>query len=735
MNIFFRISGLLLALIFISCGSDKKINFDEKDWFVFQAESTTGPSVIGMSEWLDKPAGKHGHLQIKDDRFVFEDGTPVKFWGVNIASNRPYADSAKADKWAEFLAKHGINAVRFHKFSSHGLKKNISTGLKPEKFKKLDYFHSRLKEEGIYYGWSHIYGHKPKPGDKDKIIAYEEIKNLTFPWSHLNGATSGLVNFAPDLQKLNIRLTVNMLNHHNPYTGLKYANDPALAYIELQNEDNIFWGAIERSLNQSPTYRKMLNRQFSSWLKNKYGSQESLEEAWGTENIQEGQSLAKENIYPQPNHSLFESEYKKALKEDREISQHILDKMRFLYEKQVEFYDRFVQAIRGTGYEGAIVASCWQAGSGPAHYYNLHADYRTGFIDRHNYFGGSTGHDLDTGKVNNQAMVNNPGSGLLSTGMQQVIDRPFAISEWMSKIPNEWNAESAPLIAIYGMGLQGWDASFNYASNNPFITGTIQAPNHGIYNAESPLQIGLYPALARMVYQQGVKEGKVISERNVHIPSLKKGKQGFKEKVEQDYDNKRFKSFVPQEALAAGKVVVDFTERFKPSKKPDLKPYINNKTITSNTGQLKWNYNGKGYFTANTPSFKAVVGFAENKRHDLGRVQLTTRNPFSVVMINSLEKGKSISDSRRLLITAVARAKNTGMKYNEDHTRVVKTGGPPILMEPVVFDLNLEREGNPKIHILDHDGKRTGKTLNVDNGQFTLDGRKTKTIYYEVVYE
>lgn len=319
------IGGILFALIIVSCTSDKEISIEQEDWFTFQPKSTTESGAIGMSDWFEKPAGKHGFVQIQDGELVFEDGNPVKFWGVNICSGRPYSDSGRVNKWVDFLAKYGINAVRFHKFTSHGLKEKISTQLKPEKYQKMDYFHHKLRQEGIYYGWSPIYGHKPKQGDKDKIKAYDEIKNLTFPWSHLNGATSGLVNFAPDLQKLNIQLIVNMLNHRNPYTGMKYANDPALAFVELQNEDNIFWGAIERSLDQSTTYRNMLNRQFSSWLEDNYGSQSALEEAWGAENIPDNQSLKKENIYPQPNHSLFESEYKQAMKANRKMPRHILD--------------------------------------------------------------------------------------------------------------------------------------------------------------------------------------------------------------------------------------------------------------------------------------------------------------------------------------------------------------------------------------------------------------------------
>ena len=68
-----------------------------------------------------------------------------------------------------------------------------------------------------------------------------------------------------------------MLNHINPFTGFRHSDDPALIFIELQNEDNIYRGAIIESLIQTPTYNALLSKQFSMWLKEKYGSQENLE--------------------------------------------------------------------------------------------------------------------------------------------------------------------------------------------------------------------------------------------------------------------------------------------------------------------------------------------------------------------------------------------------------------------------------------------------------------------------
>jgi len=506
------------------------------DWFPFQPGDDAPSGVTGMADWLDAPAGRHGFVQTDGKDLRFEDGTPLKFWGVNISGERAFSEAATVERWTEQLSKYGVNGVRFHKFTWHANAGDQSTVLDSAKFARFDHFQAHLRERGIYYGWSHIYGHKVRPADRERLLSYDEIANLQYPWSHLNGTTSSLVNFAPDLQQLSIELTVNMLEHRNPLTGLRYADDPALAFIELQNEDNIFWSAIQRSLEQAPSYRRLLCEQFSDWLRAKYRTEAALLAAWGADALPDGQSLARRNIFPDPDHGRFSRAYESAYAEGRPMPRHILDKLLFLYETQRAFYERFVAAIRATGYRGVIIASCWQAGTGPAHFYNLYADYQAGIIDRHNYSGGSTGHRLDTGQVNNMPLVSHPGIGLLSTGMQQVADRPFALSEWMALMPNEWIAEAAPLIAAYGMGLQGWDASFQFGSDFPHFTETIHSP--GVYNVTSPTQLGLYPALARMVHRGDVEEGPVIASRNVHIPSLGEGRLGFLERVEQGYDDK-----------------------------------------------------------------------------------------------------------------------------------------------------------------------------------------------------
>jgi hypothetical protein len=740
MKTHFLIYSLFTGIIVISFSCQQvqeKAVITEDDWFVWSPDYDFENSHIIMPDWLDAPAGKHGEITMLNGDLLFEDGTPIKFWGTNICSGKPYVDNTTADAWVEYLARYGMNGVRFHKFTSHALKGNTSTELDPEMFDRMDYFHSRLKKAGIYYGWSHIYGHKPRPGDKDKLLAYEEVAGIEVPWSHLNGATSGLVNFAHDLQDLNIELTVNMLNHTNPYTGISYGRDPALVFIELQNEDNIYWGAIMESLKQTPTYKALLSKQFSAWLREKYRTQQDLEIAWGKENIPEGESLEKMNIFPNPNHHTFSAEYRKAIEEGRKMDTHYLDKAYFLYEKQNEFYDRFIRAIRSTGYRGLIVGSCWQAGSGLTHFYNIHNDFRAGMIDRHNYFGGGTGHRLTPGKVRNASMTSNPGSGLLGVGTQQVINRPFSFSEWMSLQPNEWTAEAAPLIAIYGLGLQGWDASYSFASNDSKFSNAVQANSHGVYNVESPLHVSIYPNLARMIYRGDITQGETVAVKKVHIPSLaEEGKLGFEESVEQNYDFKEFKGTIPQQALAIGQVVIEFTSDFEETQSPDIKEYWDevNKVIHSTTGELAWNFGENKYVSVNSSGTQGFVGFCHGVSHDLNDLKIISDNEFAIVLATSLEKDKSISEAKKILITALARVHNTNMQYNEDKSELVEVGEPPVRMEPVVARIEFKGKSGFKVHVLDHVGKKTGNELRVKGGKVLLDGRENKTIYYLIEF-
>ena len=148
---------------------------DTSGWYPLDAEAVndlTRPSLFGMESWQEKPAGRHGSLQMKGDRFEFEDGTPVKFWGVNPLKVDQTVDEEYLARSAAMLERLGVNLVRFHAFGkpnvpnkwAHMLKiQDQHDGLKfdPRHLALLDYGFAKMKEHGIYHGWSVIYGWAP----------------------------------------------------------------------------------------------------------------------------------------------------------------------------------------------------------------------------------------------------------------------------------------------------------------------------------------------------------------------------------------------------------------------------------------------------------------------------------------------------------------------------------------------------------------------------------------------
>ena len=230
------------------------------DWFPFAPTDDATPSVISMNDWLDRPAGKQGGVRMAGDHFEFADRTPVKFWGVNLSYGSGCAP-AKTD--AEFTAaryaQYGINGVRLHKFSYPIDQNGIgdptdATKMDPAGLDRLDYFAAQLKTNGVYFGWSHTFKFQVGPGNRNRLVAYNEIAQ------HLKGDTYAFINFAEDVQDLMIEMVLNLLKHRNRYTGLTYAEEPALSFIELQNEDDIFFWTSEQAFNACPTYRRALRR-------------------------------------------------------------------------------------------------------------------------------------------------------------------------------------------------------------------------------------------------------------------------------------------------------------------------------------------------------------------------------------------------------------------------------------------------------------------------------------------
>ncbi len=711
------------------------------DWYEFRPDADPGkPSETDMADWLEAPAGKHGRIARKDDRLMYN-GRPIRLWGLNLCFGTCAPEKELADRRARFYAAYGVNAVRLHKYADGagwaGIQsKDSFVEFDPEGLDRMDYQVAQFKKHGIYTKLSaHFGAQKLGPGDRKYVPYLEEFGAPKGREARVVTPHSA-IHYSPELQDVQIRQMVNLLGHKNPYTGLTYAEDPAIAFVEIINEQSILFYTSMNPLKASPSIRRHACRRFCAWLRAKYGSHEKLAEAWGAEAFDsfseiksDGERLDRDNILPLGNPWYWDPAQLQGSQANRK--RRLLDTLRFLYELQNEFYDRYVKAVREAGYAGEILSSNWQAGRACSHYYNLHSDARIGTIDRHNYFGGGSG-----SRIENATLLSVPGSGLLSAGMQQVADRPFMLSEWIHVTPNEWGVEGPAVIGAYGMGLQGWDVSFMFQNRD---AGTFSDRiGKERWDVTAPNVFGVFPAVARQVLRGDVKESEVRAPRHVHVPSLDGGTLGFEDKVAQQYDVKSFTSDkVPAEALVAARCVVEFTDEPRETPAFDLSRFVRDGWIESSTGQLRWKA-GKskldGFFTLDTPGTKAVVGFAAGQACVLGSVTIEPKSRFVAVYVTAKEPDRTVETSKKLLVVAVARARNSGMKvFNDD--RILDKGKPPVVMEPVRARIAVRKGGAPKVTALDHNGRRTDRVLPAEGGAFEIDGARDKTPYYLVEYE
>lgn len=706
-------------------------------WYPWQASGDSGPSAIGLENWLERPAGKHGRIVRQGDQLVYHD-RPIKLWGLNLCYGACAPDKELADKRAAFYRKYGVNSVRLHKYADGsgwaGIQARDSfVEFDPEGLDRMDYQIAKLKEAGIYVKLSaHFGSQKLGPADKRYVPYLDEFGPSRGRDQRIETPHSA-VHYSPELQRVQILQMVNLLRHTNPYTGLTYAQDPAIAFLEIINEQSILFYSSMTPLKASPTLRKQVGQRFCEWLGKKYGGHEQLLAAWGQQALDSftgegfagGEHLDQQNILPLGNPWFWDPNQLSGSQAFRR--QRLLDSLHFLYELQCEFYDRYVAAIRAAGYDGEVVSSNWQAGRAYSHFANLHSDARVGTVDRHNYFGsGSAG----------ASMLARAGSGMLSSGMQQVADRPFMLSEWIHVFPNERGLEGPAIIGAYGLGLQGWDVS--YLFQNRDNGGFSERIGRDTWDVTAPQVWGLFPAVARQIHRGDVRQAEQTAVRNVHVPSLFEGRLSFDDTVAQGYDDKELDSSkVSARTLAVARSVVAFTDEYAETPVFELAPYERDGQLVSSTGQLRWRERTAtqgGSLALDTPGTAAVVGFAAGQRCELECVTIEPQTPFAAVYVTAREPAGTLAASRELLIVALARARNTGMKFSPAGDRMLDRGQPPIVMEPVQARIALRRAGTPRVVLLDHDGRITDRTLTVDGGVLQIDGARDRTPYYLLQY-
>jgi hypothetical protein len=701
------------------------------DWFpLLTDDDKFDPrSVIDMSRLVPAPAGKFGVLKAVGDKLAFEtqlqagDWKGVKLWGVGANVQPGRYSREQLTQRAKYLRKFGVNIVR-----QHAVFDELSTNGKidPKKLDEYDWWFAELKKHGIYSDWSVFY-HFTIGRD----AGYALFDDLEGKGDQRD--TYGVITAAPKLWEIRNKTLVALLDHKNPYTGLRYADDPALAIVEMQNEDSIFfWNPLGELANPSPkkwpAHARQLREMFAAWVKAKYKTDDALKTAWGA--LKEGDSVSAKELRVM---SPWELDGKGPRGPFAGQTRRAGDCIAFLAEMQRAEFEACEKAIRATGFKAVTMTTAWQVGGAATEAANVWTDTVGGMIDRHNYAGGGAGgHGITEGKVSNQSHLATPGGGIFTIGMRQVEDKPFCVTEWTQSAPNQWKIEAAPIMALYGLGLQGWDASFHFIQSGTRIGDGW--PGMSSYATDTPAYIGQFPALAFALYRGHVTEAPIAAARRLTKDDLFAGTDALKQDATKGgYDVKTMivDGGTPLEAFAIGRVTLGFgggkTEQLDFAKHWDAP----NKIVRSATGELTWDY-GRQLVTLQTPKTQAVLGRPGAQTVRLPGVAIAFKTHFVSTIFTPLDD-LPLAQSRHILVTALAQDKQTGTRYNADGTQLEAAGTSPLLLEPVQATFRLAGAKPVSVVPCDHYGAPlAGKTLAIAaDGSVTIDGTQ-RAYYYEV---
>ena len=207
-----------------------------------------------------------------DDGHFSRGSQRVRIWGVNLSFGANMPTHEDAAHIAARLAAVGVNGVRCHHMDTSRWPRGLWNSrdgktIEPEALDRLDFFIDQLARRGI---WVNINLHVGRAHSQyldlpETNRQYDKITNIFTP---------ALIDAQKDFAR-------QFLGRINPYRKVRYADDPAVAFVEITNENSFFMWSSEQTLRTlGPHYSQILQKKFNAWLRHEYGSDEKLRKAW-----------------------------------------------------------------------------------------------------------------------------------------------------------------------------------------------------------------------------------------------------------------------------------------------------------------------------------------------------------------------------------------------------------------------------------------------------------------------
>lgn len=662
-------------------------------------DAFTEDALLDLRHLNEELAGMHGRVRRKQDALLLGDQTPVRFWAVNAGPGVVELDEASVRHLARRLAKRGVNMVRYHGPIFDSRAEDPAT-VDAKRLDAIQRFVVAMKAEGIY----------------TKLSFY-------FPlWFHVEGKPSfALLYFDLEMQRIHRAWARALLTAKSPY-GPPLGKDPAVAIVEIVNEDSLFFWTFKPDAFQ--TGRKaLLEGRFGAWAKGRYGSLQKALRAW--DGVREAGDRPDEGRL-----ALYDAWHmtRDGLKKLPRKRKRIVAQGRFLAALQRSFYSDFVAFLRADcAYDGLVSASNWKTADPTVTDHVERWTYTAGdVIDRHGYFGGKhegegAGWSVRTGHVfANRAAVKHPEA--LPIQCDQVVGFPQIVSEIGWTNPNRYRADFAPIVAVYG-ALQGIDGIFTFA-----LGGAGDDQDLKKFALSCPAILGSFPLWA-LAYRRGdVAEGTPALERHL-TPAWGVGDTWKEGTPAPGFDALRAsdEDGLPHAegglAFYTGPVRRSFQASPRRQGAFAFRGRIDRekRIVCSMDRTLTWAW-GRGLLVVHTQRTKGAVGFlGAAGRVDLGDVEVHLENEYGAVGVTSLD-GKPTATSKRLLVQVMTVERPLGFRAsNGPDGTILDLGRAPFGVERIRGSLVL-RGPQPRARALDENGYARGGPLEVErrSGHWTL---------------
>jgi hypothetical protein len=687
-------------VLFISACQRSTDEIREYGWFDFVIPDldSTG-NAIDMSFLNAGKAGASGFIKLKDGHFADGNGEKIRFFGTNLTFGSCFPDRETSVAIAARLRKLGMNVVRFHHMDNQkapgGIWDSTMKELDPDQLDKLDWLIYQLKLHGIYTNINtHVSGNYPG-------MNYIGIEEFNY------GKTIDQF-YRPYIEKQKAYAKM-LLTHKNPYTGTTYAEEPAIAFVEVNNENSLLSGwALLTQLNKE--HKAALTGLWNNWLKSHPGYKKPI---IGTDLMR---------IISNYNNGTTDKQ-KEAF-------------WSFLVDTEMSYAKEMIDYFKNDLKIKALVSETQASYSGVAGILR-EASYAD-FIDMHAYwehpsFPGKSWSRTDW-RIRNSSMVSDKNGGtLLRFGQHRVDGMPLAISEYDHPAPSFYCAEMFPMLNSVA-AFQDFDAIYQFACGSPYNKGMIT----GFFSFNShPLKQVFVPAGAVMFRMGAVKPGEHYVKLGLPEESVigELVKTGDKLRLHGTNMNYIWDAAGSTNALTLLHPISVNTKATEPGLSEKVSapagPWV------SETGEITWENSdsARAVFNINAPAVRAAIGYIGGRDIELGTVSIrmdTTRHNWATITLTALD-GKPVEESARILLVAAGRVENTGWKWDEKFTTLGgEWGKAPTRAEGIPAKLIFRDMDKFSVAALDPSGNPVAKIKVSNKGgyqSFNI-GAQYKTLWY-----